>query len=156
MTDQCAVIADVKKLLLVARTRPKSALFVMKCPGSEPHLPAVRGLHQSNSVQQLKNPTKQLRIPTYKGRNCQNFINIMEAKPNPASTNGDQRPPGPILHVRADSDTVMESMFTIALKPQGSEMPLQKPMRMRNLPPSFWKPPSSGSKSPSCHSRENR
>lgn len=67
----------------------------------------------------------------------------------------EQRPPAPIIHTRADSDTVLESMFAIALKPPGTEMPLQKPMRMRNLPASFWKPPTEGSKSPLCHSREN-
>lgn len=60
---------------------------------------------------------------------------------------------GPIVHVRADSDSTLDDLFSIVT--QGSQRPLQVPLRMRNLPPSFWKPPPSGSKSPSCHSREN-
>lgn len=77
------------------------------------------------------------------------------ATPNSKAQDGEHRGLGPIVHMRADSDTMLESMFAIALKPPGSEMQVQKPMRMRNLPASFWKPPSTGSKSPSCHSREN-
>lgn len=76
-------------------------------------------------------------------------------KPPAKPQDGEQRGTGPIVHMRADSDTMLESMFAIALKSPGTEMPLQKPMRMRNLPASFWKPPGTGSKSPSCHSREN-
>ena len=68
---------------------------------------------------------------------------------------GEQRAVGPIVHMRADSDSLLENMFNVALKTPGTEMPLQKPMRMRNLPASFFKPPNMGSKSPSCHSREN-
>ena len=68
---------------------------------------------------------------------------------------GEQRGVGPIVHMRADSDSMLESMFAVALKSPGTEVPLTKPMRMRNLPASFWKPPGMGSKSPSCHSREN-
>lgn len=65
-------------------------------------------------------------------------------------------PPGPIVHVRADSDSTLEALFDIALKPPGTQTPLQVPLRMRNLPASFFKPPmSGGSRSPSCHSREN-
>ena len=64
--------------------------------------------------------------------------------------------PGPILHIRADSDSTLEALFDIALKPPGTQTHLQVPLRMRNLPPSFFKPPQSGgSRSPSCHSREN-
>ena len=73
--------------------------------------------------------------------------NEMEVKTNP---------PGPIVHVRADSDSTLEALFDIALKPPGTQTHLQVPLRMRNLPPSFFKPPQSGgSRSPSCHSREN-
>ena len=65
-------------------------------------------------------------------------------------------PPGPIVHVRADSDSTLEALFDIALKPPGTQTPLQVPLRMRNLPASFFKPPlTGGSRSPSCHSREN-
>lgn len=77
------------------------------------------------------------------------------AAATPKAQDGEHRGVGPIVHMRADSDTMLESMFAIALKSPGTEMPVQKPMRMRNLPASFWKPPSTGSKSPSCHSREN-
>ena len=64
-----------------------------------------------------------------------------------------QRPSAPIVHVRAESDTLLDQMFVIATKPPGSEMPLgQRPLRMRNLPASFWKPPNGGTKSPSCTS----
>ena len=74
-----------------------------------------------------------------------------------AESDNQQRPSAPIVHVRADSDTLLDQMFVIATKPPGSEMPLgQRPLRMRNLPASFWKPPNGGTKSPSCHSRENR
>jgi len=73
-----------------------------------------------------------------------------------AESDNQQRPSAPIVHVRADSDTLLDQMFVIATKPPGSEMPLgQRPLRMRNLPASFWKPPNGGTKSPSCHSREN-
>jgi len=85
----------------------------------------------------------------------------MDQKTNNGGTNsvkpqdGEQRAVGPIVHMRADSDSMLESMFNVALKTPGTEMPLQKPLRMRNLPPSFFKPPNTGTKSPSCHSREN-
>ena len=69
---------------------------------------------------------------------------------------GEMKGTGPIVHMRADSDSLLESMFQFALKPAGSEMPANyKPYRMRKLPDSFFKPPPVGTKSPSCHSREN-
>jgi protein yorkie len=71
---------------------------------------------------------------------------------------GEQRTTGPIVHMRADSDTLLEEMFQAALKGRGSMMPMNasmKPMKERRLPPSFWKPPGTGTKSPSSHSREN-
>jgi len=58
------------------------------------------------------------------------------------------------IHVREDSDTDMQQMFDIALN-KGGQRSLCVPMRMRNLPASFWQPPTLGSKSPSLHSREN-
>ena len=58
----------------------------------------------------------------------------------------------PIIHVRADSDSCLEELFTFGLKPQPMN---QTPLRMRKLPQSFFNPPQSGSKSPSCHSRES-
>jgi len=77
-----------------------------------------------------------------------------------ASATGQDDPTGehnnqkPILHVREDSASELEALFDISL----NKMPqkhLQVPLRMRNLPESFWKPPTFGSKSPSVHSREN-
>lgn len=62
----------------------------------------------------------------------------------------------PIIHVRADSDSCLEELFTLALKPPGAQPMMPKPLRLRNLPQSFFNPPQSGgSRSPSCHSREN-
>ena len=62
----------------------------------------------------------------------------------------DQRNPGPIVHVRADSDSTLEDLFAIVQKPPppGSVRQLTVPLRLRKLPPSFFKPPMSGSKSP--------
>lgn len=58
------------------------------------------------------------------------------------------------IHIREDSDSELQALFDIALK--GGQRPLQVPLRMRNLPASFWQPPKDwGSKSPSVHSREN-
>lgn len=62
---------------------------------------------------------------------------------------------GAIIHVREDSNKSIDEMFAIALKPQGAQRPLSVPLRMRKFPTSFWNPPSSGSKSPNYHSREN-
>jgi len=76
-----------------------------------------------------------------------------------ASATGQDDPVGehnnqkPILHVREDSASELEALFDI-LKP-APQKHLQVPLRMRNLPESFWKPPTFGSKSPSVHSREN-
>lgn len=62
--------------------------------------------------------------------------------------------------VRIDQDSAednLQAMFDLVLKPaENRKMPLQLPFRMRNLPDSFFKPPATGSKSPSVsHSREN-
>lgn len=60
-----------------------------------------------------------------------------------------------IMHVKEDSNSELEALFDISLNKQGVGRPLQVPLRMRNLPASFWQPPTIGSKSPSVHSREN-
>ncbi|KAJ0182455.1 hypothetical protein K1T71_001824 [Dendrolimus kikuchii] len=60
-----------------------------------------------------------------------------------------------VLRVDQDSDSVLQSLFDTVLNPD-SKRPLQVPLRMRQLPKSFFNPPSTGSKSPSVsHSREN-
>lgn len=59
-----------------------------------------------------------------------------------------------IVHVRADSDSELEALFEVVLKPS-SQVPLQKPFKMRNLPPSFFTPPAHRqSPAPVNHSRE--
>ena len=57
--------------------------------------------------------------------------------------------------VDQNSETFLQALFDSVLLPD-SKRPLQVPLRMRNLPDSFFNPPSTGSKSPSIsHSREN-
>lgn len=64
------------------------------------------------------------------------------------------------IHVRIvqNSESDLQALFDSVLKPD-SKRPLQVPWHMRNLPNSFFTPPSTGSKSPSVlsisHSREN-
>ena len=53
----------------------------------------------------------------------------------------DQKPGNPIVHMRADSDSEMQALFDCVLKPS-SQIPLQKPFKMRNLPASFFTPPA--------------
>ncbi|XP_026320230.1 transcriptional coactivator yorkie isoform X5 [Hyposmocoma kahamanoa] len=70
------------------------------------------------------------------------------------NTDGEQKS-NLVLRVDQDSETVLQSLFDTVLKPD-SKRPLQVPLRMRQLPKSFFNPPSTGSKSPSVsHSREN-
>ncbi|VVC26721.1 WW domain [Cinara cedri] len=60
-----------------------------------------------------------------------------------------------VVRVDQDSETDLQALFDSVLKPNGKK-PLQLPLRMRQLPKSFFNPPSTGSKSPSIsHSREN-
>lgn len=63
-----------------------------------------------------------------------------------------------VVRVDQDSETDLQALFDTVLKPDGKK-PLQLPLRMRQLPKSFFNPPSTGSKSPSIssisHSREN-
>ncbi|XP_018398225.1 PREDICTED: LOW QUALITY PROTEIN: transcriptional coactivator YAP1 [Cyphomyrmex costatus] len=61
----------------------------------------------------------------------------------------------PVVRVDQNSESDLQALFDTVLKPD-SKRPLQVPLRMRNLPDSFFNPPSTGSKSPSIsHSREN-
>ncbi|XP_059164148.1 transcriptional coactivator YAP1-like [Physella acuta] len=48
---------------------------------------------------------------------------------------------GPIVHVRENSDTELEALFTIAMNPSLAETNKSVPYRMRNLPASFFRPP---------------
>ncbi|KAI8772269.1 transcriptional coactivator YAP1-like [Biomphalaria glabrata] len=49
---------------------------------------------------------------------------------------------GPIVHVRENSDTELEALFNIAMNPSLSETHNKTvPLRMRNLPASFFRPP---------------
>jgi transcriptional coactivator YAP1 len=58
-----------------------------------------------------------------------------------------------IIMVDKDSNDKLDELFDKTLS---NKLPLQVPYHMRKLPASFFKPPSSGSKSPSVsHSREN-
>lgn len=65
-------------------------------------------------------------------------------------------------HVRIDknSESDLQALFDLVLKPDSNRMrPVGVPWHLRNLPDSFFTPPSTGSKSPSVqsisHSREN-
>uniref|UniRef100_A0A3B3WPM6 WW domain-containing protein n=1 Tax=Poecilia mexicana TaxID=48701 RepID=A0A3B3WPM6_9TELE len=54
-----------------------------------------------------------------------------------------------IVHVRGDSQTDLELLFNSVMNPKSSNVPASLPMRMRNLPDSFFKPPE-----PKSHSRQ--
>jgi len=66
-----------------------------------------------------------------------------------------------IVHVREDSNKELDRLFAVALNQeppggQAANRPLQVPLKMRNLPASFWTPGPIGTKSPGgLHSREN-
>ena len=75
-----------------------------------------------------------------------------------ATNNSDAKPDlknGPIVHVRADSDSDLDNLFSVVNPRPGMQMPLSIPWKMKKLPPSFFNEPSLGSKSPGCHSRDN-
>lgn len=57
-----------------------------------------------------------------------------------------------VVHVRGDSDSDLEALFKIAMNP--TEAPPQIPLRMRNLPASFFKPPDPTQQKPHSGSRE--
>lgn len=65
--------------------------------------------------------------------------------------------PMQVVRIDEDSDDKLQAMFDMVLKPtENRKIPLQLPYRLRKLPDSFFKPPATGSKSPSVsHSREN-
>lgn len=78
-------------------------------------------------------------------------LNNNTSKPNAAAKQGN-------LLVRIDQDSAenLQALFDSVLRPQDTTRKLTKPFRMRDLPPSFFNPPLTGSKSPSVsHSREN-
>lgn len=78
-------------------------------------------------------------------------LNKTNSKPNPGANQGN-------LLVRIDQDSAenLQALFDSVLRPHDTTRKLTKPFRMRDLPPSFFNPPLTGSKSPSVsHSREN-
>lgn len=54
-----------------------------------------------------------------------------------------------IVHVRGDSETDLEALFNAVMNPKNATVPQSVPMRLRNLPDSFFKPPE-----PKSHSRQ--
>ena len=46
-----------------------------------------------------------------------------------------------VVHVRENSGNELDALFSVAMNPQQSGTGGQVPLRMRNLPASFWKPP---------------
>lgn len=59
-----------------------------------------------------------------------------------------------LVRVDENSAVNLQALFDVALNQEAR--PLQIPFRLRNLPDSFFNPPSTGSKSPSIsHTREN-
>ncbi|KAG8186525.1 hypothetical protein JTE90_023953 [Oedothorax gibbosus] len=62
-------------------------------------------------------------------------------------------PNNQVVHIRTDSETKLDELFNAVIRPKDYHVPQQVPMRLRNLPPSFFQQPEKGSKSPS-HSRE--
>lgn len=78
-------------------------------------------------------------------------LNNNTSKPNAGAKQGN-------LLVRIDQDSAenLQALFDSVLRPHDTTRKLTKPFRMRDLPPSFFNPPLTGSKSPSVsHSREN-
>ncbi|KAG8523256.1 Transcriptional coactivator YAP1 [Galemys pyrenaicus] len=72
----------------------------------------------------------------------------------PAPPGSQAAPPAPpaghqIVHVRGDSETDLEALFNAVMNPKTANVPQTLPMRLRNLPDSFFKPPE-----PKSHSRQ--
>lgn len=62
----------------------------------------------------------------------------------------------PIVHVRENSDTELEALFKIAMNPSlAPDTNKSLPLRMRNLPPSFFCPPQPPQQNQQQQSREN-
>lgn len=75
---------------------------------------------------------------------------------NGSILDGETKQANPVVRINQDSDDNLQKLFDMALSPENSKRPLQLPFRQRNLPSSFFNPPTTGSKSPSVsHSREN-
>ncbi|XP_035217638.1 transcriptional coactivator YAP1-A-like isoform X2 [Stegodyphus dumicola] len=66
----------------------------------------------------------------------------------------EQKGPNQVVHIRSDSETKLDELFNAVIHPKDYQVPLTVPMRLRNLPPSFFQQPEKGSKSAS-HSRES-
>lgn len=62
--------------------------------------------------------------------------------------------PNQIVRIRSDSETNLDDLFKAVMQPKGNQVHQSLPMRLRNLPPSFFQQPERGSKSAS-HSRES-
>lgn len=73
-----------------------------------------------------------------------------------ATTTGRKSNENLVVRIDENSDDNLQALFDSVLKPGVSKRPLQVPFRMRNLPNSFFNPPSVGSKSPlASHSRDD-
>ncbi|XP_035230254.1 transcriptional coactivator YAP1-like [Stegodyphus dumicola] len=66
----------------------------------------------------------------------------------------EQQGPNQIVRIRSDSGTNLDDLFKAVMEPKGNQVHQSIPMRLRNLPPSFFQQPERGSKSAS-HSRES-
>lgn len=74
-------------------------------------------------------------------------------------SDNDQIHDNQFVRIGQDSDTALQALFDLSLNPNDEKRPRPTPLRKRNLPSSFFIPPSTGSRSPSVssisHSREN-
>lgn len=85
--------------------------------------------------------------------NSNTSSNNTSSNTNASESDGASKKKNLIILVDKDSNDKLNELFDKTLS---NKLPLQIPYRMRKLPDSFFKPPSSGSKSPSVsHSREN-
>jgi len=70
--------------------------------------------------------------------------------PNPQQS----QPPLQIVHVRGDSDSELQALFDTVLSPNSNSSRLRGvPLRLRNLPDSFFNPPTAG-RTGAAHSRD--
>lgn len=118
-----------------------------------------RGVRQSRTERYTSTlggaaPTRRVPVLCHSGR-ARSVSKLLRSDINMALNSDGEQKSNPVLRVDQDSDSVLQSLFDTVLKPD-SKRPLQVPLRMRQLPKSFFNPPSTGSKSPSVsHSREN-